>query len=292
MTPAARFRRLLDEPGLIEAPGAFDAQTARLVELAGFPAVTLGGASLIASAFGLPDIGIVSIPEVIGIAGRIASVLDIPVLLDLDDGGGTPLRVRRFVRLVEEAGIAAVHIEDTDFAGGKHLSGRDGLGTTGNDPLLPVERAAANIEAAVNARRNPDTVIIARTDAVDSEGLDAALERARAYRAAGADAVFILHAPWTETKRVVEQVGCPVLNFALDPPSAQVRAQAEEDGLKIMVHPTVLKAACVEAAATVLSELRSTGTVARSLASDVGSRRRRDDIVRLREWSDASGRAT
>lgn len=120
---STKLRRLLDEPGLVEAPGAFDAQTARLVELAGFPACSLGGASLIASAYGLPDIGIVSIPEVIGIARRIASVLEVPAILDLDDGGGNPLRVRRFVQMAEEAGMAAVHIEDVDFAGGKHRPG-------------------------------------------------------------------------------------------------------------------------------------------------------------------------
>ena len=180
---AARLRALLDSGQTIVAPGAFDALSARLVEEAGFPAVYMTGFGTSAALIGRPDVGLLTMTEMAASAGRIAECVDIPVIADADTGYGNPLNVIRTVGAYEAAGVAGIHIED-QVAPKKcgHMEGKQVIGA---------QEMAAKVRAAVEARAQPEFVIIARTDARAVEGLERALERARLYRAAGADVLFI-----------------------------------------------------------------------------------------------------
>jgi 2,3-dimethylmalate lyase len=179
----ARLRELLDSGQTIVAPGAFDPLAARLVEEAGFAAVYMTGFGTSAALLGRPDVGLLTMTEMAGNAGRIAACVDIPVIADADTGYGNPLNVIRTVGVYEAAGVAGIHIED-QVAPKKcgHMEGKQVIGA---------EEMAQKVRAAVGARTDPDFVIIARTDARAVEGLDSALDRARRYRDAGADALFI-----------------------------------------------------------------------------------------------------
>src|SRR5437762_7125347 len=179
----ARLRALLESGQTIVAPGAFDPLVARLVEEAGFPAVYMTGFGTSAALIGRPDVGLLTMTEMAASAGRIADCVDIPVIADADTGYGNPLNVIRTVGAYEAAGVAGIHIED-QVAPKKcgHMEGKQVIGA---------QEMAAKIMAAVEARAQPEFVIIARTDARAVEGLERALERARLYREAGADALFI-----------------------------------------------------------------------------------------------------
>ena len=180
---AARLRALLDSGQTIVAPGAFDSLSARLVEEAGFPAVYMTGFGTSAALIGRPDVGLLTMTEMAGNAGRIAACVDIPVIADADTGYGNPLNVIRTVGAYEAAGVAGIHIEDQvapKTCG--HLEGKQ---------VIPAEEMAQKIRAAVEARTQPEFVIIARTDARAVEGLERALRRGRMYREAGADVLFI-----------------------------------------------------------------------------------------------------
>jgi 2,3-dimethylmalate lyase len=180
---APRLRALLESGQTIVAPGAFDPLAARLVEEAGFPAVYMTGFGTSAALIGRPDVGLLTMTEMAANAGRIADCVDIPVIADADTGYGNPLNVIRTVGAYEAAGVAGIHVED-QVAPKKcgHMEGK---------LVIPAPEMAAKIRAAVEARAQPEFVIIARTDARAVEGLERALERARLYREAGADALFI-----------------------------------------------------------------------------------------------------
>ena len=179
----ARLRALLESGETIVAPGAFDPLAARLVEEAGFPAVYMTGFGTSAALLGRPDVGLLTMTEMADNARRIADCVDIPVIADADTGYGNPLNVIRTVGAYEAAGVAAIHLED-QVAPKKcgHMEGKQ---------VIPAGEMAQKIRAAVAARSRPDFVIIARTDARAVEGLEPALDRARQYRGAGADALFI-----------------------------------------------------------------------------------------------------
>src|SRR6202522_1608517 len=179
----ARMRALLDGGQMIVAPGAFDPLAARLVEEAGVPAVDMTGVGTSAALIGRPDAGLLTMTEMADNAARIAACVDIPVIADADTGYGNPLNVIRTVGAYEAAGVAGIHIED-QVAPKKcgHMEGKQ---------VIPPQEMAEKVRAAVDARADPDFVIIARTDARAVEGLEAAIERGRLYRAAGADVLFI-----------------------------------------------------------------------------------------------------
>jgi carboxyvinyl-carboxyphosphonate phosphorylmutase len=169
--------------GPVLAPGAYDAMSALLVEQAGFPAVYMTGFGTTASLLGRPDVGLLTMSEMTAAARRIVSAVDIPVIADADNGYGNAINVIRTVREYEAAGVAAIHLEDqTSPKRCGHMEGKE---------VIPAGTMAGKIEAAVEAREDPDFVIIARTDARAVEGFEAALERARRYRDAGADVLFL-----------------------------------------------------------------------------------------------------
>ncbi len=187
--PRARLRELLAAPAPLVAPGAYDALSARLVEQAGFDAVYMTGFGTTASLIGRPDVGLLSGAEMVDNARRIATAVDVPVIADADTGYGNALNVVRTVQLYEQAGVAGIQLEDQVMPKKcGHMSGKALIGT---------DEMVGKVRAAAAARRDPDLVLIARTDAVAVSGVDDALERARAYADAGADLLFV-EAPTSE----------------------------------------------------------------------------------------------
>ena len=206
---ARRTLRSLVAPkhGLV-VPGAYDGVSARLVERAGFPAVYMTGYGTSASRLGLPDLGYAGLAEMADHARNLAAAVSIPLIADADTGYGNALGVRRTVQAYEAAGVAALHIED-QVAPKRcgHLSGHQ---------LVPLAEFAGKIRAAVDARRDPDLMIIARTDAISAVDFDEALRRGEAAVGAGADVLFI-EAPRDEAQveRVATAFDTPLLyNYA------------------------------------------------------------------------------
>lgn len=186
-----RLRELLAGHRPVVAPGGYDALSARLIEEAGFAAVYMTGFGTAASLLGRPDIGLLTATEMIDNARRIAGCVAIPVVADADTGYGNPLNVIRTVRDYERAGVAGIHLEDQAMPKRcGHLAGK---------VLVPAAEMVAKIRAAVDARNDPDFVLIARTDARAVDGLDAALDRASRYLDAGADVLFV-EAPEDESE--------------------------------------------------------------------------------------------
>jgi methylisocitrate lyase len=178
---AARLRVLITQ-GPVMLPGVPNAAIAHQVERAGFDAVYVSGAGMANATAGVPDIGLLSMTEVVRLAGYVANAVTIPVIVDADTGFGGAENVARTVRELEKAGLGGCHIEDQEFPKRcGHLSGKS---------VVDVDEMAARIKAAVSARRDEDFMIIARTDARAVEDFDRAVERARRYLKAGADSIF------------------------------------------------------------------------------------------------------
>jgi 2-methylisocitrate lyase-like PEP mutase family enzyme len=259
---AARLRALLESGQTIVAPGAFDPLAARLVEEAGFPAVYMTGFGTSAALIGRPDVGLLTMTEMAASAGRIADCVDIPVIADADTGYGNPLNVIRTVGAYEAAGVAGIHIED-QVAPKKcgHMEGKLVIGA---------QEMAAKIRAAVEARSQPEFVIIARTDARAVEGLEQALERARLYREAGADILFIealvSEAEVEEAARAFP--GVPLLfNWAEGGKTPPVSlARLTELGYRIVIFPISTLLAATAAMRAILREIAAAGTPAAALA--------------------------
>ena len=199
LTKAGKLRKMLNGGGLIKAPGAYDVWSAKLVEEAGFDAVYMTGYGVSASVLGKPDIGIMTFSEVAAMARNMARALNIPLIADCDTGFGTSLNVIRCVREFEEAGVAAIQFEDQVMPKRcGHMEGKE---------LIPKEDMVQKLKAAVYARKDPDFVIIARTDARAVNGMDDAIERANAYVEAGADVIF-LEAP-LEKEEIIRAANGP-----------------------------------------------------------------------------------
>ncbi|MGQ4513156.1 methylisocitrate lyase [Streptomyces sp. DW26H14] len=175
------FREQLASGRLVRMPGAINPLSARLIQDTGFDAVYLSGA-VMAADLGLPDIGLTTNVEIAARAAQTTRVTDLPVLIDADTGFGEPMNAARTVQLLEDAGLAGLHLEDqVNPKRCGHLDGKT---------ITPREDMVKRLRAAVDARRDPDFLLMARTDARSVEGLDAAIDRAKAYVEAGADAIF------------------------------------------------------------------------------------------------------
>jgi 2-methylisocitrate lyase-like PEP mutase family enzyme len=182
MTRTHRLRRLLERSEPLVAPFVYDALQARLAQAAGLEAVYMTGFGT-AAARGYPDLGLLTMSEMVENARRIARSVEVPVICDADTGYGNPLNVQRTVREYEDAGAAALHLEDQVFP--KRCGFLDGK------QVIPLDEMVPKVKAACEARTDPDFVIIARTDALAPLGWDEVERRARAYRAAGADLLFV-----------------------------------------------------------------------------------------------------
>jgi 2-methylisocitrate lyase-like PEP mutase family enzyme len=179
---AARLRQLLAGPAFI-APGCYDAFTALLVEQAGFGCAYLSGASIAFTRLGRPDIGLTTLAEVADVVGNIRDRVGLPLVVDGDDGFGNAINVQRTVRLFERRGASAVQLEDQ--AAPKRCGHLDGK------RLVSTAEMVGKLRAALDARQDPATVVVARTDAIAVEGFEAGLDRAAAYLESGADVLFI-----------------------------------------------------------------------------------------------------
>jgi 2-methylisocitrate lyase-like PEP mutase family enzyme len=247
---------LLRQERPLLAPGCYDALSARLVEEAGFSAAYMTGFGTAASRLGRPDVGLLTMSEMVDNVHRIVEAVDIPVIADADTGYGNPINVVRTVREYERAGVAAIHIED-QVAPKKcgHMEGKQ---------VVAAPEMAQKIRAAVDARRSTDFLIIARTDAAAVEGLDAAVERGHIYREAGADLLFI-EAPRSEQEiaAVAEAFkGVPLLfNYAEGGKTPAVDlSRLAELGFAIVIFPISTLLAATAAMRQVLARIRTDGT--------------------------------
>ena len=257
-SPRRLLRQLLAAGEPVLAPGAYDALSARLVAEAGFPAVYMTGFGAAASLLGRPDVGLLTMTEMVDQARRMVDAVGVPVIADADTGYGNPLNVLRTVRAFEQAGVAAVQLEDqvTPKRCG-HMEGKQ---------VVPADDMVAKVRAAVAARTDPDLVLVARTDAGATEGLDAALSRARRYHEAGADVLFV-EAPQTEAEveAVAQQLaGVPLLfNWAEGGRTPPLPLDRLRDlGFRVVVFPVSTLLAATRALREVLAAVRQGGTPA------------------------------
>jgi 2-methylisocitrate lyase-like PEP mutase family enzyme len=270
-------------PGAVMAPGVADALNARLVRKHGFDAIYMTGAGTAATRLGMPDVGLLTMTEMIDNAQRIADSSGLPLIADADNGYGGVLNVRRTIQGFERAGVAGVHLEDQEFPKRcGHLAGKQ---------LVPADEMVSKIRAAVDARTDPDFVIIARTDAIAVEGFDAAIERAQRYREAGADALFV-EAPNAQQLPLLEpRLSFPlVYNMAASGKTPFLGKQEIESlGFKLIIYPNWMVLAAIRAASQVLTTLRETGSIA-SVAPEVTSFREFFDLMGMPEVQELEAR--
>ena len=252
---AKKLRELLIQPGIIRAPGAYDAWSAKLIEMAGFPAVYLTGYGVSASVLGKPDIGLLTMTEIVTQARNMAAAVEIPLIADADNGYGGVLNVIRTIQEYEQAGIAGIQIEDQVFPKRcGHMEGKQ---------LISKDEMVAKVRAAVYARRSQDTVIIARTDARAVYGFDDAIERAQAYVDAGADVIFF-EAPQSleEMKSVAHKIKKPLLANMVEKGKTPFLTGKvlEEIGYKIVIFPASTLYAVTKAMTDMLKTLKNDDT--------------------------------
>ena len=278
-----RLRDLLSGPRIIIAPGAYDALSARLIEQAGFDVVYMTGSGAANSLLGEPDLGLTTMTEMASQAARICAATTLPVVADADTGYGGPLNVRRTVQEYERAGVAGLHIEDQVFPKRcGHFEGKQ---------VIPVEEMVGKIRAALEARTDPNLVIIARSDAAAVEGLDSALARGRAYEAAGADALFI-EAPRAvdELRAIGRSFKLPLLANMVEGGATplQPAAELEAMGFKLVLHAGALLRTAALAMQQTLDYLRSTGSMIgiEDRLITFAERNRVTDLDGRQKWAD------
>ncbi len=256
-TPRARLRELVGASAPLVAPGAYDALSARLIEQAGFDAVYMTGFGTTASLIGRPDVGLLSGAEMVDNARRIASAVDVPVIADADTGYGNAINVVRTVQLYEQAGVAGIQLEDQVMPKKcGHMSGK---------LLIGADEMVGKLRAAVEARRDPDLLIIARTDAVAVTGVDDAIARARSFADAGADLLFV-EAPTSEediarVAKELQGVAPLVFNWAeggRTPPLSLERIT--ELGFALVIYPIGTLLAATAGIRALLQTLKADGT--------------------------------
>lgn len=257
MRTTTKFRQLLKQPGIIQAPGAYDCLTAKLIQQAGFPAVYMTGAGTSVAQLGHPDLGLATMSDMIANAGSIADILDVPLIADADTGYGGILNVRRTVRQYERAGVAAIHIEDQEMP--------KRCGHLDDKKVVSTEDMVQKIRAAVDARTDDDFTIIVRTDSIAVTGWEDAMHRCEEYIKAGADALFVeaLRTP-EEVEQVAKNISIPLLyNFVESGKSPLLSAsELEKFGFKIVIYPGSALLAVTHVVQQVMAQLKDTGTTA------------------------------
>ncbi len=273
-----KFRERLQQKALILAPGIYDAYGARLVEQAGFEAAYMTGNGVSASVLGRPDVGLVDLTLLSRHAHYAAACIGIPLICDADTGYGNAVNVRHTVREFEAAGVAAIHIED-------QVAPKRCGHLPGARPVIELSEAVGKIESAVAARRDPDFVIIARTDAAAGQGVAAAIERVRAFHRAGADVLFVeLKTSPTileDMKRVTESVEAPFL-VNIDGGGtlgALTAAEIGNLGYRIAIYPGLERYAAGYATREAL----------RALQRDGNTGALRDRMLSMREYNEVLG---
>jgi methylisocitrate lyase len=257
-----KFRRAVAKHAPLQIPGAINAYCALLAQQAGFKALYLSGAGVANASFGLPDLGVTTLNDVVEDARRITGVTDLPLLVDADTGFGSAFNIARTTRELDRAGVAAMHIEDQEQA--KRCGHRP------NKATVPTAEMCDRLKAAVDARTDPEFVIMARTDALAREGTQAALDRVAAYVEAGADMIF------AEALRTLEEyraftaaVSVPVLanltEFGMTPCFTVEELAAA--GVRLILYPLSAFRAMSKAALAVYREILESGTQKGMLAA-------------------------
>lgn len=256
----SRLRILLKGQELLLVPGAWDAVSAKLVEKAGFPLIYAGG-HVMAASHGFPDVGLMTMTEVIERCRLIASSVQSPVICDADTGYGDIINVRRTIREFERAGVAGIHLEDQSFP--KKCGSFKGIGLIGKRDMVN------KIKAAVDARSDSNFLIIARTDAFDIEGLEASIERAKAYEEAGADAIMPHNSKGLglpEMKVFTRAMKVPTImliaetDYWVRKHDVWGAKEAKEAGFKMAILPLSLLYAAAKTMQDVLREIKTRGT--------------------------------
>jgi methylisocitrate lyase len=280
MSEGSKARRLreLIQGGTVVAPGAFNAVSAMAAERIGFEAVYVSGAGLADGVAGFPDIGLLTLTEVVQQARYIADAVSVPAICDADTGFGEVLNVRRTVREFEAAGIAGIHIEDQESPKRcGHLSGKR---------LIPPEEMARKIAAAADARRDPDFLLIARVDSRSVNGLEDAIARAQLYLKAGADVIFPESLESAEEfARFAREVPAPLLanmtEFGRTPLLTVDEFAAM--GYRLVIFPMTAFRVMMRAVIDALTELRRSGTQ-RDLLARMQTRRELYDLLRYADY--------
>ena len=257
VTPAEKrvaFRKALADPKVAQFPGAFTPLSTKLIQEQGFEGVYISG-GVLANELGLPDIGLTTLTEVATRAGQIARSTDLPALVDADTGFGEPMNVARTVQELEDAGLAGCHIED-QFNPKRcgHLDGKN---------MVDLETAVKRIRAAVDARRDPNFLIMARTDLRGVDGLDAAIDRAKALADAGADVIFPeAMADLSEFERMAEALDVPILANMTEFGKSELFTvqQLQDAGVSMVIYPVSSQRAAMGAVERLLDTIRHDGT--------------------------------
>lgn len=255
MTPGAKLRALLNGPGPVLCPGIYDCLSAKIVERAGVGCAIISGAAVTASRLGYPDVGLQTMVEILDQARNIARSVEIPIIADVDTGYGNALNVMRTISAFEAAGVAGIFFEDQTFPKKcGHFEGTD---------VIPKEEMLIKIKAACEARRDPDFVIVARTDARAKYGLKEAIERGQAYAGAGADVIFIeALLSEDELREVGRSIDAPLqANIVEGGKTPNVGVQAlYEMGFKLISHSGTLQRTAIAGMIGALQTLQTEGT--------------------------------
>ncbi len=255
LTPGARFRAALAQESPLQIMGTVNAYCALMAKRVGYRAIYMSGGACANVSYGLPDLGMTSLENVLTDAWRITGAVDTPLLVDIDTGWGNDLNIARTVKQVEKAGVAAVHMEDQVAA--KRCGHRP------NKELVSIHEMVARVKAAVGAKTDPDFFIIARTDAAANEGIDAAIARAQAYVKAGADGIFAEAITELEDyKKFTDALDVPVLanitEFGKTP--LFTVDELKQVGVAMVLYPLTAVRAMNQAALDVFEAVRHEGT--------------------------------
>ena len=254
-SPGAVLRKILQEPEILVAPGAHNAFTARIIEQTGFRAVYLTGSGASMDLLGMPDLGFLTMTEMVAHASNIVQATRLPVIADADTGYGNALNVMRTIREYERAGAAGVHIED-QVAPKRcgHFAGKE---------VISREEMIGKIKAALDARRDPGFLIIARTDARAVLGLEEAIERGKAYQKAGADMIFVDAPESVEELRLIPRsIPAPLMvNMSEGGKTPLIGArELQEMGYRLVIYPRSAAGAAAKAIQELLAALKKEGT--------------------------------
>ncbi|MEL7499122.1 MAG: methylisocitrate lyase [Planctomycetota bacterium] len=260
-TPGSKFRQAIEQESPLQIPGTINPLSALMAVQAGFRAIYLSGAGVANASYGVPDLGMTSLADVVVDINRITSIVNTPLLVDADTGWGHGLNIARTVREFIKAGAAAMHIEDQQSA--KRCGHRP------NKAIVETSEMVDRIHAAVDARNDPSFFIMARTDALASEGIDASIERCQRYIEAGADGIFAeAITDQNDYLKFTSSFDAPVLanmtEFGMSP--LMTTTQLKEVGVQIALYPLSAFRAMNEAARRVFETIRRDGTQAEAVS--------------------------
>lgn len=261
-TPTQRLRDALRAPDILVAPGCYDAFTATLIEKAGFSAAYLSGAGVSYSHTGRPDVGLVTATEMVARIAAVAEAISIPIIADGDTGYGNAVNVARTVRMYEQVGCSAIQLEDQQFPKRcGHLAGKE---------LISAQEMAGKVRAACDARRSDDFVVIARTDALATHGMDEALKRAEMYVESGADIIFVESpADRNDLEAVAKHFDGKIHLLANMVEGGKTplftNQELQDMGYSVVIYPNAVLRGVAKVGADILEELKANGTTRDSL---------------------------